>query len=789
MIRIFTLLFLFLSSFTITAQSLDELSFGTDATLEIVTWNIEWFPKNDDTTLEYVIDVIEALDVNVFALQEIHEFDYFDQLVEELENYDGFLASSGNQIRLAYIYNTDVIEVNSIYEIYTGQEYWRPFPRRPLVMDFTFMDESYIVINNHLKSGGDGILDYDDPDDDENRRYVAMNLLKDYVEEHFEGRNVIITGDLNDEILVDPPNNVFQSFLDDPDNYLFADYDIAAGSTAYWSFPSWPSHLDHIIINSELFDAFYQESTQVQTLRIEDYLSGGWFEYYVNISDHRPVAIKFDPELALIFEKDFEDQSLTSGGWTTHNIIGEQIWGIPEQEYGHVGSYCAYINGYSGGANENENWFISPEVDANIYENLFLSFWNASGYSGPQLQVFYSVDFDGDPTEASWVEIQGVNWHDGESFWEWTYSGKMNLGHIEASSFHVGFKYTSTSQQAAAWQIDGIALTGNMQTYEVSSESKPYYGGVINGEQVYEYGQTASLTAEPAGGFEFVGWSQEGTVVSSDPTYAFDVYEDVALEAQFEMKADGAIVFNKDFDDQSLTSGGWTQHNVTGDELWVIPSDAWGVDDSYCAYINGYSDGQPNNNENWLISPAFNPSHYEGLSLSFWNAFGFSGPALQAFYTKDFSGDPATTQWTPLEDVKWHNGNVSWEWTWSGIVDLSFLAGDEVHIGFKYTSDTVSAAAWQLDEILLTGQALPVSAEHVPEVSSLTVYPNPVNDILFFSHADPQSVVTVYDISGKRVLKTRLNGNEVDVSGLDNGFYIVKVNTASYSVTTKFVKK
>ena len=36
------------------AQSLSDISFGTDETFEVVTWNIEWFPKNGTATADSV---------------------------------------------------------------------------------------------------------------------------------------------------------------------------------------------------------------------------------------------------------------------------------------------------------------------------------------------------------------------------------------------------------------------------------------------------------------------------------------------------------------------------------------------------------------------------------------------------------------------------------------------------------------------------------------------------------------------------------------------------------------
>ena len=34
--------------------------------------------------------------------------------------------------------------------------------------------------------------------------------------------------------------------------YIFTDYGISAGSINNWSFPNYPSHIDHILINSVL---------------------------------------------------------------------------------------------------------------------------------------------------------------------------------------------------------------------------------------------------------------------------------------------------------------------------------------------------------------------------------------------------------------------------------------------------------------------------------------------------------------------------------------------------------
>lgn len=273
------------------AQSLSDLSFGTEDTFDVVTWNIERFPKNGELTSDAVKDVLQALDADVFALQEIDEPDVLQELVDALPGYEAFYQSSF-YAGLAYVYNSQTIQVQSIYEIYTTFPFWSPFPRSPVVMELTYNGEEIVVINNHFKCCGDGFLDLSDTDDEEYRRWTASNLLESYIAANHPDTRVVLTGDLNDLLTDSPSNNVFQSFLDVPSAYSFADLPIAQGSSSDWSFPNWPSHLDHILITDELFDEFASAGGAVETIHPEDFLPGGWPQHDSLLSDHLPVGIR-----------------------------------------------------------------------------------------------------------------------------------------------------------------------------------------------------------------------------------------------------------------------------------------------------------------------------------------------------------------------------------------------------------------------------------------------------------------------------------------------------------------
>ena len=108
-------------------------------------------------------------------------------------------------------------------------------------------------------------------------------MLKEYVDTNLPEDKVIIIGDFNDIIFSSSGEVItFQNFLDDSDNYEFADYDIAKTSES-WSYPDWPSHIDHMLITNELFN----QVNSIETLLLDNCQSS----YLTAISDHRPVMI------------------------------------------------------------------------------------------------------------------------------------------------------------------------------------------------------------------------------------------------------------------------------------------------------------------------------------------------------------------------------------------------------------------------------------------------------------------------------------------------------------------
>lgn len=293
MLKIATLYIGLLSFVSANAQGLKNMSFGTEETLDIASWNIEWFPKNGTITVDSVKEAIAALEFDVLGIQEVDDTTVFKSMIADLPEYTTTFKTS-YFAGLAYIYNPNTIELLDYYEIYSSNPYWNAFPRSPKVLEFMFQGQKFITINNHFKCCGNGSLNYDDTGDEENRRLQASNLLKMYIDTNFPDDNVIVLGDLNDLLTDVPFHNVFQDFFAAPDDYKFVDMEIAEGSSENWSYPSWPSHLDHILITNELFDDMENEGSKIETIRIGDFMVGGFDEYDEKMSDHRPMGLQLD---------------------------------------------------------------------------------------------------------------------------------------------------------------------------------------------------------------------------------------------------------------------------------------------------------------------------------------------------------------------------------------------------------------------------------------------------------------------------------------------------------------
>lgn len=258
---------------------------GSDTTLELATWNMEFFPLRGDTTVDLVRAVIQDLDIDMFAVQEIADTIAFAALLARLPGYDGLYSRDDyghSYQKTGVVYRTSVCSVSDVSQLFWGND---SFPRPPLMMAVRAAGEGWTfdfrLVVLHLKAGGSL--------SDRAKRAAACRILKEYLDEQV-GRSGeddwLVVGDWND-LLDDPPSeNVFLPLLDDTLRYRFLTLPLA-GNARHGSYIPSGGLIDHIMATAGAMAEY--SGGYAATLRLDDQLGG----YEELVSDHRPVMVVF----------------------------------------------------------------------------------------------------------------------------------------------------------------------------------------------------------------------------------------------------------------------------------------------------------------------------------------------------------------------------------------------------------------------------------------------------------------------------------------------------------------
>ncbi|WP_242926896.1 choice-of-anchor J domain-containing protein [Pontibacter vulgaris] len=201
-----------------------------------------------------------------------------------------------------------------------------------------------------------------------------------------------------------------------------------------------------------------------------------------------------------------------SGGWMQYSVTGDQKWGCTtfgrNDETTGLATNAVQINGYSGGAKENEDWLISPVLNLDNFNIPLLSFWSRVAFAGPGLKVMISENYDPAqaPATATWTELNGDFPAEASDYWK---KSELDLSAYKGKAVHVAFVYTSSATASAArWTFDDFAVT-NVDKYVIADDFNFDFGLVEtpNASEAKTFGFTAAgltdkLTLTATTGFE-----------------------------------------------------------------------------------------------------------------------------------------------------------------------------------------------------------------------------------------------------------------------------------------------
>lgn len=110
--------------------------------------------------------------------------------------------------------------------------------------------------------------------------------------------------------------------------------------------------------------------------------------------------------------------------------------------------------------------------------------------------------------------------------------------------------------------------------------------------------------------------------------------------------------------------------------------------------------------ESWLITPAIDMSNATEATLTFDHVINYAGTMSSdqtLWISSDYtSGNPVAASWTELVIPTYPAGN-NWTFVSSGDIAIpaAFTGQANVHIAFKYLSNTDNAATWEIQNLLL----------------------------------------------------------------------------------------
>ncbi len=303
----------------------DTVGFPKEDTFDVVAWNIEWFgdennspvgqnPMSDEIQRDSTATVLQRLQADIYAVEEIADDALFAELVALLPGYDYILSDAFSNPggsppfqKLGFIYNTETVSVvntramfTAIHPLYNGgddsaiadypNETSRFFAsgRLPFLMtaDVTINGVTeridLIALHARANSGNDAQARYD-------MRKYDVEVLKDSLDVNFANNKVILLGDYNDDVdetVADIPSTIssFQEYVDDTANYTIVSS--ALSEAGLRSFVFRENMIDHIAITNELDEAYIENSV---TVHYEVYDG----DYAFTTSDHFPVSARF----------------------------------------------------------------------------------------------------------------------------------------------------------------------------------------------------------------------------------------------------------------------------------------------------------------------------------------------------------------------------------------------------------------------------------------------------------------------------------------------------------------
>ncbi len=370
----------------------------------------------------------------------------------------------------------------------------------------------------------------------------------------------------------------------------------------------------------------------------------------------------------------------------------------------------------------------------------------------------YTINVSANPTNGGNV-AGGGTFQQGQSC---TVTASANTGYAFANWTENG-NVVSTQANYSFIVNANRTLVANfqMQSYTITATANPANGGTVSGGGTFNYGQSCTLTATPATGYNFVRWTKNGQQVSTNATYTFSVTESAAFVAQFQLQSYAIFVSAYPVEGGITTGGG---SYLYGDNLTVKATANEGY--NFISWVEGDNVVSTEANYSFTVTGSrsltaiFELKTLEiAVSVDPEEAANILGTGIYNY------GDEVTLSFDANEDWAFLN------WTENGEV-----VSEEMTYTFIATENRNLAANFLYTEGLVENSI------------NAVVYPNPTKGNVTVE-CEGISHIRIVNTYGQTVYNADLEGDQprIDLSQMAKGIYMMYIEANGGQAVRKIV--
>ena len=361
----------------------------------------------------------------------------------------------------------------------------------------------------------------------------------------------------------------------------------------------------------------------------------------------------------------------------------------------------------------------------------------------------------------------------------------------------------------------------NAGEYTITVNAIPEEGGTVTGGGTYTYGSTATLTATPASGYQFLQWSDgvqrltRVVTVTGDATYnalftngSGEMFT-LKVEPNFPLLGQtfgsgtypaGSAVEIRAYPNTYARFVKWDDGNTQNPRTVIVNSNLEFVAEfesiqSYTITVesadpergSAYGGGVYNDGETVEISAVA----FEGYTFEKWNDNNTQNPRTitvtgDATYTAYFTESSVVTHTLTLI-CNTSEGTVSGGGVYMhGATAMIGAFPNEQYIFEKWSDEnTQNPRQIVVDRDITLVAFFKGTGVDENEASNLSVYPNPAKESIRILGIEPNSEIQIYNILGELVRTVNAGpDDEISVDDLAEGLYMVRCG----NVTLRFVK-